>query len=80
MAKTPKTYYTTTEVAEQAGISRDTLLRWLKGEKIPEPGRDRNGWRAFTKTEVNGVIRYAKKYTPSPSKSQRALALGEKRR
>ena len=72
--------YTTNEVAERAGISRDTLLRWLKGGKIPEPGRDRNGWRAFTKTETNAVIKYAQKYTPSPGKSQRALSLGEKRR
>lgn len=79
MPDNQKTYYSTTKVAAQAGISRDTLLRWLKSGKIPEPGRDRNKWRAFTKNEMNAVIRYAKKYTPSPTKAQRQLAL-EKRR
>lgn len=73
MAADTKTYYSTTEVAAEAGISRDTLLRWLKDGKLPEPGRDRNGWRAFTKPELTAVVRYAKKYTPSPAKAQRKL-------
>lgn len=73
MTETTKTYFSTNEVAAEAGISRDTLLRWLKDGKISEPGRDRNGWRAFTKTEMTAVIRYAKKYTPSPARSQTRL-------
>jgi DNA-binding transcriptional MerR regulator len=68
-----KKLYTTSDVAAEAGISRDTLLRWLKDGKIPEPGRDRNGWRAFTKAEMERVVRFAKKYTPSPHKAQREL-------
>jgi len=70
MPKNQKIYYSTTQVAAEAGISRDTLLRWLKGGKLPEPGRNRNGWRAFTKTEMNAVVRYAHKYTPSPRRHQ----------
>lgn len=79
MAAATKTYYTTAEVAERARISRDTLLRWLKEHKITEPGRDRNGWRAFTEQETNAIIRYAQKYTPGPARQQRQLFSGSKR-
>lgn len=52
--------YTTHEVAQMAEIHRDTLLRWLREGRIPEPGRNRNGWRAFTRDEVQNVVQYAK--------------------
>jgi len=68
-----KTYYSTAQVAVLAGVSRDTLLRWLKEGKIAEPGRDRNRWRAFTEQEKNAVLRYAQKYTPSPGRQQTRL-------
>jgi len=75
-----KTLYTTSQVAAEAGISRDTLLRWLKDRKVPEPGKDRNGWRAFTKQEMNHVVSFARKYTPSPHRAQRELtSRGSKR-
>jgi DNA modification methylase len=42
-----------------AGVHRDTLLRWLRSGRVPEPGRDRNGWRVFTAREATDVVRYA---------------------
>ncbi|MBI3329169.1 MAG: MerR family DNA-binding transcriptional regulator, partial [Nitrospinae bacterium] len=50
---------TTHEVAARAEVHRDTLLRWLREGRIPEPARDRNGWRVFTPAEAGMVVRYA---------------------
>ena len=42
-----------------AGVHRDTLLRWLRERRIPEPSRDRRGWRTFTVREAAAVTDYA---------------------
>jgi len=58
---------TTHEVAKMAQVHRDTLLRWLREGRIPEPSRDRNGWRVFTPEEAEGVVNYAKQeQQPAP--------------
>ncbi len=53
----------TAEVANLAGVHRDTLLRWLRQKEIPEPERDRHGWRVFTEAEAQQVVRYAQRST-----------------
>lgn len=50
---------TTHEVAQMAQVHRDTLLRWLREGRMPEPACDRNGWRIFTLEEAQAVVRYA---------------------
>ena len=35
-------YLTTRQVAKLLGVSLNTIYRWLKSEKIPEPYRDQN--------------------------------------
>ena len=45
----------TAEAARKAGISKATLLRWLKEGKIPEVARDIRGWRVFTEGEVEKI-------------------------
>lgn len=50
---------TTHRVAEMAHVHRDTLLRWLRERRIPEPARNRNGWRLFTNEEAQKIVRYA---------------------
>ena len=52
-------FLTTGTVAERVGIHRDTLLRWLRTGLIPEPKRDRKGWRKFTSEETNAILRFA---------------------
>jgi len=49
-------YYRTLDVCKEAGISRATLLRWLK-ESILEDvmSRDRKGWRLFTEEDLNKI-------------------------
>jgi len=47
-------YYRTAEVCQMAGISRNTLFRWLKEGMIREPARrDWRGWRLFTQAQVD---------------------------
>ena len=50
---------TTAQVAAMAGVHRDTLLRWLRERRVPEPSRDRRGWRTFTVREAAAVTDYA---------------------
>lgn len=41
------------EAAAAAGISKPTLLRWIKDGKVDDAKkRDRNGWRIFSSDEV----------------------------
>jgi predicted site-specific integrase-resolvase len=51
-----KTFFLMHEALEQAGISRSTLLRWIKEKKIEDTKyRDSNGWRLFTKQEIDTI-------------------------
>jgi site-specific DNA-methyltransferase (cytosine-N4-specific) len=52
-------HISTAEVAECAGIHKDTLLRWLRRGLVPEPSRDRRGWRYFSPAETAAVIALA---------------------
>ena len=50
------TYYRTVEVCHMAGISRNTLFRWLKKDNFDGlKRRDRRGWRLFTQEEIEGI-------------------------
>jgi len=49
-----QTYYRTAEVCRMAGISKNTLLRWIKEGTFAEvQQRDRRNWRLFTKDELD---------------------------
>jgi excisionase family DNA binding protein len=50
----------TAEVARLAGVHRDTLLRWLRNKVIPEPRRDRNGWRSFSEEQARQIAEFAR--------------------
>jgi predicted site-specific integrase-resolvase len=50
-----KKYYRVLEVCDDAGISRSTLLRWLKNGVVKEPIRDRRGWRIFSREELGKI-------------------------
>ncbi len=51
------TFYRTSEVCHKAGISRSTLLRWLKeGYLEINDFRDRRSWRLFTETDVERLV------------------------
>lgn len=75
MTETPTKRLSTKEVADRAGISRKTLLRWVKDGKIPEPDQDRNGWRAWSDVDAARVIEYANRIVPHPLRRQTILDL-----
>ncbi len=45
-------FYTTQEIADLVGVSKSTILNWLKDEKIPMPQRNLQGWRLFSKADL----------------------------
>ncbi|GIW60641.1 MAG: hypothetical protein KatS3mg087_1707 [Patescibacteria group bacterium] len=48
-----KCIYKTQEVADILGISKKTLLNWLKSGKIPEPKRNsKNNYREWTVDDI----------------------------
>lgn len=50
-----QTYYRTSDACRIAGISRSTLLRWLKSGVINVSHRDRRGWRLFTEADLEMI-------------------------
>jgi len=48
-------YYRTSEACKKTGISRATLLRWLKDGILEKPQRDRRGWRIFTEGDLDKI-------------------------
>ena len=50
------TYYYLSEVCQLAGISRSTLLRWMKTGALEDTLlRDRRGWRLFSGQDVTRI-------------------------
>ena len=51
-----QTYYRTSEACQWAGISRATLLRWLRAGILEDVMlRDRKGWRLFTQNDIDRI-------------------------
>lgn len=48
-------YMTTLEAAHELKVSKQTLLNWLYGDKIPEPPRNRKGYRLWSPARVSLV-------------------------
>jgi excisionase family DNA binding protein len=56
-----KTFYLMHEALKETGISRSTLLRWIKEKKIEDTKyRDGNGWRLFTQQEIEKIKKKSK--------------------
>lgn len=51
--------YSTAEAAKQVGISKPTLLRWIREKKIADVRRDRNEWRVFTEADIQRIRKVA---------------------
>jgi DNA-binding transcriptional MerR regulator len=48
-------YLTTLEVANELKISKQTLLNWLYAKKVPEPPRNRHGYRLWSPARVSHI-------------------------
>jgi excisionase family DNA binding protein len=59
-----QSYYRCAEACRAIGISKSTLLRWLRDGLLSYPiHRDRRGWRLFTEEEVNAFKAEAQRIT-----------------
>ena len=50
-------YLTTLEVAHQLKVSKQTVLNWLYAGKVPEPPRNKQGYRLWSEARVALVRR-----------------------
>ena len=50
-------YLTTLEVAHELSVSKQTLLNWLYAGKLPEPPRNRKGYRLWSPSRVSQAKR-----------------------
>lgn len=63
--------YSTSQAAQRLGISRNTLLRWIREGKVPDGPRDRNGWRIYGDDDLAALKAYADGPVPSDALSER---------
>lgn len=47
--------YSTRQAAVEAGISKSTLLRWIREQRLKDVRRDRNNWRVFSERDVRRI-------------------------
>ena len=64
-----KTFYKAKEVAQLAGVSRQTLWRWQRDDKIPSGRRYRGRERLYTLEEAQTVHAYAHRMEPGDTPS-----------
>jgi len=48
-------YLTTLEVANELKVSKQTLLNWLYAKKVPEPPRNRHGYRLWSPARISHI-------------------------
>jgi excisionase family DNA binding protein len=51
--------FSTHQAAKEIGISKPTLLRWIREKKIADVKRDRNKWRVFTEADIQRIKKVA---------------------
>jgi predicted site-specific integrase-resolvase len=59
-----ETYFSTTQILQEVGISRQTLWRWRQEGKIPAGHRYRDGKVLFTEREVEAIKQFAHHIEP----------------
>ena len=57
---------TTAQAAEQIGVCKNTLLRWVNEGLIPEVHRDWRGWRVWSEKDINTARAFKKAYHARP--------------
>jgi len=61
--------YSTKQAAQRIGVSKETLLRWLRDDPSREPSRDRRGWRVWTQQDIDRLVAWNSATTrPAPQR------------
>mgnify|MGYP000533686651 CR=1 FL=1 len=58
-------YYSVTEIADLVGVSRQTIWRWCKSDKIPPGHRFRDNRLLFSSSELDEIKRFATQLEPN---------------
>jgi len=58
--------YTTAEAAKQIRVCKNTLLRWVYEELIPDVARDWRGWRMWSEKDINKAKAFMEDYHSKP--------------
>lgn len=69
------TYFTLAEVANQVGVSRQTLWRWRRGTSIPQGYRYRTRQVLFSAAELQAITEYANRIEPADARASRQFRL-----
>lgn len=65
----PTNRFTTNQAALRIGVSKSTLLEWLRKGHVPEPRvRDRHNWRIWTDADIDRAIAYRDHTQPAPER------------
>jgi len=68
-------YFTMTEVARQAGVTRQTIWRWRRERKIPLGLRFRDRLVLYAKDEVQAIRDFANRLEPVDLGDERQVSL-----
>lgn len=52
----------TAKAAHVLGVSKSTLLRWISTGLIKDVQRDQKGWRVWTNSDIQRVVRFLASY------------------
>ncbi len=64
-------YFTVKEVADLAGKSKQTIVRWYESEKIPQPSRlESNGWRVYPEDQKDLIVDFANGIKKPPTQEK----------
>ncbi len=67
--------FSTQEVADLIGVTKRTILRWLKAGLIPEPIKQDNGYRVWTGYDVAEVTEFARRRKYKSMRRQQKVGL-----
>jgi molybdopterin-binding protein len=62
--------WTRTQVCSLLGVSPKTLYLWERAGKIPQPRRDRRGWRSYSGSDLAAIRRLL---GPEPAETPRPI-------
>ena len=62
-----KRFFNVTDVTEIVGVTRQSIWRWCRDEKIPSGRRYQGQQRIFTREEVEKIYAYAHRLEPAGS-------------
>ena len=68
------TFYKTSDVAKMVGVTKETLYKWLRQGKIPEPDRDYRNYRIWTEADIRNCLKYKNRRVPGSKVFKRSLS------